>query len=57
MACRRALLSHGSILLRHLIHLIDGDVHFREPGRLPLRRGRDLGDGGRNLAHVGDDTA
>ena len=42
MAGGRRFLDHGGILLRHLIHLIDGGVDLGEAGRLLFRAGRDL---------------
>jgi len=33
-ACSRRLLDHGGILLRHLIHVVDGAVDLVQPGRL-----------------------
>lgn len=38
---RVGLLNHGGVLLRYLVHLIDGSVHFGQTGRLFLRRTRD----------------
>ncbi len=50
------LLHHRSVLLRHLIHLVDGCVHLVECGRLFLCRGRDLADDGVEFLDLGHDT-
>ncbi len=44
MACRRLLFDHGSILLRALIHIVDGGVDLLQADRLFARRGDDRAD-------------
>ena len=50
------LLHHSGVLLRHLIHLIDGRVDLLKRGRLLRRAGRDVGHDLVDVADLGHDA-
>ncbi len=51
-----AFLDHGGVLLRDLVHLVDGDIDLAQAGGLFVGGGGDLGDDAADLGNVSDDA-